>query len=43
VGKLADFIMIDRDFLTCPIEEVRDIRVLQTWLGGKRVYQRTEH
>ena len=43
VGKLADFIMIDRDFLTCPIQEVRDIRVLQTWLGGKRVYQRTEH
>lgn len=37
-GKLADFIVIDRDFLLCPIEEIKDIVVQQTWLGGEMVY-----
>jgi hypothetical protein len=39
-GKLADFIVLDRDILTCPLEEVRDIQVLRTYLGGTRVYER---
>ncbi len=39
-GKLADFIVLDRDVLTCPLEQVKDIQVEQTYLGGKRVYQR---
>lgn len=39
-GKLADLIVIDRDFLKCPEEEVRDIQVLRTWLGGKLVFER---
>jgi len=39
-GKLADFIVIDRDYLTCPLDEVRDTRVLVTVLGGKVVYER---
>ncbi len=42
-GKLADFIVIDRDYLSCPLDEVRDIQVEQTWLGGKLVYQRDEN
>ena len=37
-GKLADFIVIDRDILNCPLDEVRQIQVEQTWLGGKRIY-----
>ncbi len=37
-GKLADFIVIDRDILTCPIDEVKDIEVLQTYLGGVAVF-----
>jgi len=36
-GKLADFIVLDRDILRCPVEEVREIKVLETWLGGKKV------
>jgi hypothetical protein len=36
-GKLADFIVLNRDFLTCPVGEVADIQVLQTYLGGKAV------
>jgi predicted amidohydrolase YtcJ len=39
-GKLADFIVIDRDYLNCPVEQVRDIKVDETWLGGKQVYLR---
>jgi hypothetical protein len=39
-GKLADFIVLDRDILTCPVDQVKDIQVRQTWLGGKRVYPR---
>ena len=43
-GKLADFIVIDRDILTCPVEQVKDIKVEATYLGGRRVYERqAEH
>lgn len=38
-GKLADFIVLDKDILTCPIDEVKDIQVLRTYLGGALVYQ----
>lgn len=38
-GKLADLIVLDRDILTCPIEQVKDIQVEQTYLGGKLVYE----
>ncbi|MGV3485359.1 MAG: amidohydrolase, partial [Planctomycetaceae bacterium] len=40
-GKLAGFIEIDRDYLNCPIDEVRDIKVLNTFVGGKRVYSQS--
>ncbi len=39
-GKLADFIVIDRDFMTCPVEDVGSTRVLTTIVGGKTVFQR---
>jgi len=39
-GKLADFIVLDRDILTCPVDEIRDILVESTYLGGKLVYSR---
>jgi predicted amidohydrolase YtcJ len=39
-GKLADLIVLDRDLLACPIEQVKDIQVEATYLGGKAVYQR---
>jgi predicted amidohydrolase YtcJ len=37
-GKLADFAIIDRDYLTCPEDEIQDIAVLQTIVGGEVVY-----
>ena len=30
-GKLADFIVLDRDILTCPVDEIRDILVESTY------------
>jgi predicted amidohydrolase YtcJ len=39
-GKLADFIVLDRDILTCPIDQVKDIKVDVTYLGGARVHAR---
>jgi hypothetical protein len=39
-GKFADFIVIDRDIMTCPLDEVQSIEVEQTYLGGKRIYAR---
>ena len=41
-GKWADFIMIDRDYFTVPASEIDDIQVMQTWIGGDKVYDRTE-
>ena len=39
-GKLGDLILIDRDVLTCPVDAVRDTKVLLTVLGGRVVYER---
>jgi len=40
VGKLADLVVIDRDFLTCPEDEIRSIEPVMTVVGGRVVYQR---
>ncbi len=39
-GKLADMIVLKTDLLNCPVDDVKDILVDQTWLGGQLVYQR---
>lgn len=41
-GKLADFVVLEKDFLTCPLDEVKDLQVAETWLGGRRVYAGTD-
>jgi predicted amidohydrolase YtcJ len=40
VGKLGDVIVLDRDLLTCPVDEVKDVKVLATIVGGKVVYEK---
>jgi predicted amidohydrolase YtcJ len=40
VGKQADFIILDRDIMQVPEKEILETRVLETWVGGKRVYSR---
>ena len=37
-GKYADFVIVDRDILTCAEDKLRDTRVLATVLGGREVY-----
>lgn len=39
-GKLADLILVDRDPLTCPLDDLPQTQVLKTWLGGKVVFSR---
>jgi predicted amidohydrolase YtcJ len=37
-GKLADLIVLDRDYLTVPVEEISTLKVLMTMVGGKVVH-----
>ncbi len=39
-GKLADFVVLDTDLLTCPEDEIAKTQVLHTYLNGKLVYQK---
>ena len=38
-GKLADFIVLDRNFFSIAEEDIANIKVLQTVVGGKVVYE----
>ncbi|MBO6740933.1 MAG: amidohydrolase [Phycisphaerales bacterium] len=38
LGKLADFIVIDRDVMTCEPSEILNTRVLSTVIGGEWVF-----
>lgn len=38
VGKLADFIVIDRDIMTCPPADIPATKVLRTVIGGETVF-----
>ncbi len=37
-GKLADMVVLDRDYLTIPADEIKDIEPLMTIVGGRVVY-----
>ena len=37
-GKLADLVVLDRDYMTIPEEEISETRSLMTLLGGKLVF-----
>jgi len=37
-GRLADLVVLDRDPFDGPVEEIADCQVLQTFVGGERVY-----
>lgn len=38
-GKLADFVVLDRDPMKCPEKEIKDVKALKTVLGGEVVYE----
>jgi predicted amidohydrolase YtcJ len=39
-GKLADLVVLDRDYFTAPEDELRDIKAEMTMVGGKVAWQR---
>ncbi|HLA41207.1 MAG TPA: amidohydrolase family protein [Candidatus Glassbacteria bacterium] len=38
-GKLADLVVTDKDYLNCSEDELKDMKVALTVVGGKVVYQ----
>lgn len=41
-GKLADFIVTDRDIMTCPVDKIKDTTVLLTVVDGEEVYKKAD-
>ena len=40
-GKLADLVVLDRDYLTVPADQIRNIKPVMTMVGGRIVYDAT--
>jgi predicted amidohydrolase YtcJ len=38
-GKLADLVVLDRDYLTVPADQIRNIKPVMTMVGGRMVYE----
>lgn len=39
IGKFADFIILDKDIMTCPEDEIPNIMVLKTYINGEKVFE----
>ena len=39
-GKYADLLVLDRDYLKVPADQIKDIKPIMTMVGGKIVYQK---
>ncbi|GAA0790047.1 amidohydrolase [Hathewaya limosa] len=39
VGNLADLVVVDRDFVQGPVEEIKDTKVIMTMVDGKILYE----
>jgi predicted amidohydrolase YtcJ len=37
-GRYADLLVLDRDYLTVPLDEIKDLKPLLTMVGGKVVH-----
>lgn len=38
VGKMADFVILDKDIMTIPLEEIPEMKAYKTFIAGKQVY-----
>ena len=41
-GKFADFLVLDTDLLTCPVDKIKTTQVLRTYFNGKLVYRQPQ-
>jgi predicted amidohydrolase YtcJ len=41
-GKFADLIVLDRDYMTIPVNEIRDIKPVMTMVNGEIVFQASQ-
>ena len=39
-GRYADFIFVDRDVFAASPRDIRDTQVLETWIGGRKAWER---
>ena len=39
VGKYADFLLVDKDVMTCPVNEIHTAKPLATYFEGKKVFE----
>ncbi len=39
-GKYADLLVLDRDYLTVPADQIKDIKPVMTMVGGRVVYEK---
>jgi predicted amidohydrolase YtcJ len=42
IGKYGDMVVLDRDLLTCPVEEIKETSVIATIVGGEVRYGEVE-
>ena len=38
VGKLADFVILEKDITKIPLETIKDVKIINTFVGGKKVF-----
>ena len=37
-GKFADFLLVDKDILSCPVTEIHDAKPAATYFEGEKVF-----
>ena len=37
-GKMADFVILEKDIMKIPLNQIRDTKVVSTWIGGEMVF-----
>lgn len=42
-GKMADFVVLEKDLMATDTLQVPKIQVLETWINGKKVFERCKH
>jgi hypothetical protein len=39
-GKVADFVVLEKDLFKIPTDEIKDVKVAGTFLAGRQVYRK---